>query len=605
MDIFKDKDRRKDFKKDTMVFDDKSRAAVATGKKYANLAQSPSRSSKTHRTFSNDNVIDAGVNVINRKNVSSAIGNITEKIDIYTYLDKEDKKALKEIKTDVGGGARIASKYDKNGVLESKVFLSSRDENKATEFIDKANDFIEDIRFEDNKAAASHIDDKASTLFQHSADHHRKQGKRYKQIAQYAKSEAKQLEKEIKADKANSANVQKDVNSYFNGTNGRFSDRLEIFSDNAKYVKTANEAKMEILFTGDKTQKEGSLLKTTARRREYLTDKIYINEGKKLESKFETRNLTRQEKLEQSKSVNAASKKSEKREVRKAASLAAASKFLETKKYMQNEIGDMSGEVSGDLLKDGSQGIFQAITDSVKNVANRMAKSAVRAIGNAIKNATATLIKWVISMLPSLIPPVGILLAIIIVINVIFSIIAAIFGGDSGDDYTLSVTGDGYMYTSLSNEDIDSIIDALYDNYADMSATQEAAIRYALSKVGCEYNQDYHASLTEDIFDCSSLTYRSYISAGVDISNQGIYTAAEECRAMDNAGNTITGDMKPGDLIFYGGSDNGRYKGIYHVAIYVGRVDGVDKMVEARGKDYGVVYCDVRSKNVVNTSRPY
>ena len=44
--------------------------------------------------------------------------------------------------------------------------------------------------------------------------------------------------------------------------------------------------------------------------------------------------------------------------------------------------------------------------------------------------------------------------------------------------------------------------------------------------------------------------------------------------------------------------------GIYHVAIYVGRVNGVDKMVEARGTSYGVVYCDVRTNNVVNISRP-
>ena len=67
---------------------------------------------------------------------------------------------------------------------------------------------------------------------------------------------------------------------------------------------------------------------------------------------------------------------------------------------------------------------------------------------------------------------------------------------------------------------------------------------------------------------------------------------------------TISGDLKPGDLIFYGGSDNGRYMGIYHVAIYVGRINGIDKMVEARGQKWGVVYGDVRTSNVVNISRP-
>ena len=29
-------------------------------------------------------------------------------------------------------------------------------------------------------------------------------------------------------------------------------------------------------------------------------------------------------------------------------------------------------------------------------------------------------------------------------------------------------------------------------------------------------------------------------------------------------------DLRPGDLIFYGGASNGRYLGIYHVSMYYG-----------------------------------
>jgi cell wall-associated NlpC family hydrolase len=166
------------------------------------------------------------------------------------------------------------------------------------------------------------------------------------------------------------------------------------------------------------------------------------------------------------------------------------------------------------------------------------------------------------------------------------------------------VDGDGYLYESLSSDQIDEIIAALYENYSDMTSMQETVLRYALSKVGCAYDQAYHGNLVVDIFDCSSLAYRSYLQIGTDISNAGAYSAAEECRGLVDSGKIVEGEMKPGDLIFYGGSDNGRYLGIYHVAIYVGRINGADKMVEARGTSWGVVYCDARSSNVVKVCRP-
>ena len=173
-----------------------------------------------------------------------------------------------------------------------------------------------------------------------------------------------------------------------------------------------------------------------------------------------------------------------------------------------------------------------------------------------------------------------------------FAAVGGLLGSDGGDETydNVDVTGDGYVYSNLTDDQIEDIMQALYDNYDDFNSDQEQVLRYALTKVGCAYDQEYHGNCNVNIFDCSSLAYRSYRSIGVNISNNGAYSAAEECHAMMNAGKTVTGDLKPGDLIFYGNSNNGRYMGIYHVAIYVGRVNGVDKMVEARGTKWGVVY---------------
>lgn len=70
---------------------------------------------------------------------------------------------------------------------------------------------------------------------------------------------------------------------------------------------------------------------------------------------------------------------------------------------------------------------------------------------------------------------------------------------------------------------------------------------------------------------------------------------------LKNDGKALdTMDLKPGDLIYYGGSANGRYMGIYHVAIYAG--DG--KAVEALNERYGVVYQDLRTENAIMVVRP-
>lgn len=93
------------------------------------------------------------------------------------------------------------------------------------------------------------------------------------------------------------------------------------------------------------------------------------------QSKFEPDNpMTRQEKLEQSRSQYKAAKKGERKEVKKAATRTAVAKMLESKKDLQNQIGDLSGQTSGDLLKDGSAGLLTTFINTFKQSATHIAK---------------------------------------------------------------------------------------------------------------------------------------------------------------------------------------------------------------------------------------
>jgi hypothetical protein len=132
------------------------------------------------------------------------------------------------------------------------------------------------------------------------------------------------------------------------------------------------------------------------------------------------------------------------------------------------------------------------------------------------------------------------------------------------------------------------------------NSTQKAVCSFALHRVGYPYSQELRDSGT--YYDCSSLAYYSWSSAGVNISNGGATTAAAEGQKTDEAGQTVSFDeMQPGDLIFYSYTNNGRYKNISHVAIYVGG----GKVVEARSEKYGVVYRDVPNiGSIVFIGRP-
>lgn len=144
---------------------------------------------------------------------------------------------------------------------------------------------------------------------------------------------------------------------------------------------------------------------------------------------------------------------------------------------------------------------------------------------------------------------------------------------------------------SLTPQEISNITDKI------SNPIQKAVASFALSKVGYPYSQPLRNS--GKAFDCSSLAYYAWKSAGVDISFGGGTTAAAEAEGLKDK--TVKEEnLQPGDLIFYSYTTNGRYKNISHVGIYVGN----GKMVEAVDEAHGVCLGNYHNGGLVMICRP-
>lgn len=144
---------------------------------------------------------------------------------------------------------------------------------------------------------------------------------------------------------------------------------------------------------------------------------------------------------------------------------------------------------------------------------------------------------------------------------------------------------------SLTPQEISNITDKI------SNPIQKAVASFALSKVGYPYSQLLRNS--GKAFDCSSLAYYAWKSAGVDISFGGGTTAAAEAEGLKDK--TVKEEnLQPGDLIFYSYTTNGRYKNISHVGIYVGN----GKMIEAVDEAHGVCLGDYHNGGLVMICRP-
>jgi len=115
-------------------------------------------------------------------------------------------------------------------------------------------------------------------------------------------------------------------------------------------------------------------------------------------------------------------------------------------------------------------------------------------------------------------------------------------------------------------------------------------VHLALSRLGDPYRQPLAGQ--GNYTDCSYLTQWCHKQIGISIPR----TAAEQAEYCVNNGLTIRKeDLKPGDLIFFSSSRNGRFMNITHVAIYAG--DGM--IVDASSSRGEVVYRKLFSGHVL------
>lgn len=146
-------------------------------------------------------------------------------------------------------------------------------------------------------------------------------------------------------------------------------------------------------------------------------------------------------------------------------------------------------------------------------------------------------------------------------------------------------------------------------------------LNYGINAIGSAYSQAYRMS--DKYYDCSSLAWRSYHAANINFGNNSwaptAASIAEYCvknklaiayKALDAS------ELQPGDLLFFSRGENGRYKNIYHVAIYAGAyvssytygeetttyTEGL--LLEARDEGVGLFHYDPYARNVVVVARP-
>lgn len=178
-----------------------------------------------------------------------------------------------------------------------------------------------------------------------------------------------------------------------------------------------------------------------------------------------------------------------------------------------------------------------------------------------------------------------------------------------GNENTVSVTKKGIYVKNLNFEDyialgkltrkqeelLREVMDEDFRSEIPSSGAGSDVANLALTKVGCRYSQERRYE--EGYYDCSSLVQRCYAQFGISLpsiaSTQGLY--------MVEHGLEVTGDMlEPGDLIFYSYENNGQFRNISHVAIYIGN----GRMVHASSPERGVVNDPFSPSNVGLYGRP-
>ena len=109
------------------------------------------------------------------------------------------------------------------------------------------------------------------------------------------------------------------------------------------------------------------------------------------------------------------------------------------------------------------------------------------------------------------------------------------------------------------------------------------------------YSQLYR--MKTGYYDCSSLVFRAYKKSTSLLGGTKSYapTAAAEAYYLNMHGKALAyrsvdvDELQPGDLIFFGGANNGRYKGIYHVSMYYGNNQRLERDMRTYYEDDSIV----------------
>ncbi len=155
----------------------------------------------------------------------------------------------------------------------------------------------------------------------------------------------------------------------------------------------------------------------------------------------------------------------------------------------------------------------------------------------------------------------------------------------SSDEKIATVTSAGKVSVKkIGSATISVVVDGktLYYYLAVSTKTAVKAMRWGYNKVGKrQYSQARRMS--KYYFDCSSFVYRCYRAAGKYLvcrarwapvaATIGKYYVQKGRQIKTSKSTYDLSKLRPGDLICFGGSKaprNGRYRRIYHIAIYIG-----------------------------------
>lgn len=438
--------------------------------------------------------------------------------------------------------------------------MAFKDSNRAfeerTHFTDALEKFISEeaafISDDENSNAGEKMDAGLEKLARHSADKDKK--------------EAKQLSKEIKEFDKENPHFKKEMKAELKGL--KEEDKvLKVREENLKLEQQSFQTK---LAAGQLTKEEADTKRAALKSEE----RFCTAERERID--------TRKTELKEVKKDKDAKNKKKSEAKKKATTKLSVANFLRGKKDLSNELAN-NGDLSGNAFSDGKQGVVGMVLDAINPM-------------TYIKKFVAGIIA---AATPYIVLIGGLVMLIITVIGILIQVLSPIKAVTDAIDSFLSIftfEEEVFITESLSEDEIDEMLDGI-----DMDSDQEDAVRFALSKVGYPYSQADRSSGTA--YDCSSLAYYAWEAAGVDISYGAgtVPSAAEGARIMEERGLEVSAySMEPGDLIYYGGKSNGRYMGIYHVAIYIG--DGL--AVEALNEKYGVVVQELRSENAIMVIRP-